>query len=651
MKTQRGTVLKVLLYTDEQGEHLRPGDVIQSVTHCTLGTRSSAGEEITYYTAKGIFLWGRCYGTLSVARPERIPLRYLPAHLAYLLKQSIDEAFPAKSAGIVRAVVTGSRDKLTDEFTSSLERTGLSHTVAVSGMHLSCFAGILCLLLGRGKKLTALLVIAWSVLFCGVAGNTPSVSRAAVMIALLHLAPLFDRERDDATALGFALMLLLAWNPYSAAHVGLQLSFASVAGIFTLSSRLHNWAAEMLELREKMDRVLPRFLWAVLSVGCATLGAMAATIPLTGLYFGKISLVAPVSNLLTLWAVTGVFAGGMAVGLVGILFPGAAQLLAVPVSWLALYVDKCSSLCAGMTFSAITLDSVYYRVWLILSYVILLWFVCFRRRVRKLLPVCCVLLTLPAAMFATARTLNDGALTACVLDVGQGQSVVLRLEEALVVVDCGGDAADNPGDIAADYLQNRARSRIDLFVLTHYHEDHANGAAQLLRRVEVGHLLLPDVEPESPLRRELLALAGELSIPVTFITRDSRVKTGGESELTIYPPLELSEDANERGLSVLARAGEFEVLITGDMSGETEELLLAHAALPDIELLVAGHHGSKYSTTEGLLRAVRPEYCAISVGADNRYGHPARETLDRLAAAGARVFRTDLNGAVTITSN
>ena len=114
METQQGRSIHVLLYTDDQGADLRPGDRIESVTHCTLGTTSSAGEEITYYTAKGIFLWGKCYGSLSVDRPENIPVRYLPAHLAHLLKEGIDAAFPEDTAGIVRAVVTGSRDKLSN---------------------------------------------------------------------------------------------------------------------------------------------------------------------------------------------------------------------------------------------------------------------------------------------------------------------------------------------------------------------------------------------------------------------------------------------------------------------------------------------------------------------------------------------------------
>jgi competence protein ComEC len=93
------------------------------------------------------------------------------------------------------------------------------------------------------------------------------------------------------------------------------------------------------------------------------------------------------------------------------------------------------------------------------------------------------------------------------------------------------------------------------------------------------------------------------------------------------------------------------VLITGDMTGEVESLLLSHAKLPDIELLVVGHHGSRYSTTDQLLQAVKPELAVISVGKNNSYGHPTQETLERLAKAGAEIYRTDLQGTVVIHSN
>ena len=102
---------------------------------------------------------------------------------------------------------------------------------------------------------------------------------------------------------------------------------------------------------------------------------------------------------------------------------------------------------------------------------------------------------------------------------------------------------------------------------------------------------------------------------------------------------------------MLATAGSFDTLITGDMSGEVEPLLLERRELPKVELLVAGHHGSGTSTTQTLLDAIRPDVAVISVGENNRYGHPAQETLERLAAIGAEIYRTDLQGTVTIRAN
>ena len=654
METQRGRIIRVLLYTDEQGAQLRPGDRIQSVAHCTLGTTSSAGEEITYYTAKGIFLWGKCYGTLHVERPEHIPTTYWPAHMAYLLKGGIDAAFPEESAGIVRAVVTGSREKLTDEFTSSLERTGLSHTVAVSGMHLSFFAGILTLLLGRGKRSTALLVMGWAALFSAIAGSTPSVSRAAVMIVLLQFAPLLRRERDDATALGFALMLLMIWNPYSAAHVGLQLSFASVAGIFLLAGPMQDKIDKKFalagEARRGVRHVLRAFVRAALGVVCTTLGAMATTIPLTAIHFGSLSLIAPVTNLLTLWAVSAVFAAGMAVGLLGLFVPGLAGVLSVPVSALALYVEGCSNFFSGLTFSALSLESPYYRLWLGFFYLLLILGAYCRRR-RIVIPVCCALVALCTAIVLTGHPLFAGDTSVTVLDVGQGQSVLLRSAGRLVLVDCGGDSPDNPGDIAADYIQSRGRSRLDALVLTHYHDDHANGVLQLLNRLEVEIFLLPDVEPEHPLRKELLAQARERKIPVQFVRSDTTLNLGEDSRITLYPPLYTARSANEQGLSVLAQLGEVSLLLTGDMNARTEQMLLHYADLPDTDVLIAGHHGSDDSTSQALLEKIKPDVCIISVGAHNRYGHPGEKTLKRLADAGAQLYRTDRDGSVTLTLN
>ena len=651
VECEPGVRLSAVLYLDGQGEDLRPGDRITTVAHCTLGSRTFAGEEITYYTAKGIFLRARAYGLLEVERPERIPLGYWSVRLSQALKSGIDAAFPPEEAALVRALVTGNRDNLTDAFTTSLQRTGLSHTVAVSGMHLAFLSQLLTALLGRGKRSTALLTCVWVAVFCGVAGNTPSVLRAAVMILMLQAAPLLGRERDGPTSLALALLLLLAWNPLSAAHVGLQLSFAAVAGILLLSDRVQDGLLACLGLDRPAQglpaQLLRAPLYFAVSTLTATLGASLFTIPLTAIHFRTVSLIAPLANLATIWAISILFLGGLLAGLAGIALPGLGAALGLLFVPLARYLDWAVTLLARPAWAALPLGSPYYWMWLVLVYLLAGATAACRER-RVWLPVGCGLFALGLAVLLAGRTFQRGEMTAAVLDVGQGQCVLLRMGRTTVLVDCGGDSGDSAGDIAADYLQSAGITALDLLVVSHYHDDHANGVPQLLGRMGVSALALPDVEPDSPLRREILAQAQVQGTRVDFIRADTRLDLDGNKSLTLFPPLGQGSQTNELGLTVLAAAGAFEVLITGDMGGEVEQLLLSHAALPDIELLVAGHHGSKYSTTPELLSAVRPELAVISAGKGNRYGHPAQETLERLAQAGAEVYRTDLQGTVEV---
>ena len=251
------------------------------------------------------------------------------------------------------------------------------------------------------------------------------------------------------------------------------------------------------------------------------------------------------------------------------------------------------------------------------------------------------------ALVLNAAAQTGGALTVSVLDVGQGLSVALASGGRTALVDCGGTGSDDPGDVAADYFQDLGLRRIDLVVLTHYHEDHAGGVPELLNRLDVGLLILPDVEEDDPLRAEITALAAEHGVETLFVSENTGVELG-EAALTIYGPLGTG-GGNEEGLSILCTAGDFDALITGDMNSAVEHRLVKYGNLPDIELLVAGHHGSKYSTSEELLLETQPETAVISTGY-NTYGHPAPETLERLAAAGCDIYRTDWSGTVTVTA-
>ena len=164
----------------------------------------------------------------------------------------------------------------------------------------------------------------------------------------------------------------------------------------------------------------------------------------------------------------------------------------------------------------------------------------------------------------------------------------------------------------------------------------------------MGSIALPDVEAEAPLREAITAAAEERGVPVRLVREDTRFELSEGRSLSVFAPVMAEGTANELGLTVLASAGERDVLVTGDMEAEGERRLVQTVPLPCVEVLVAGHHGSDTSTTPELLEAVRPDLALISAGLNNKYGHPSWDTLYRLDQAGAKIYRTDLYGTIEL---
>ena len=543
-----GSAVKTLLYLNgEEAAGLRPGDRL-TVTASFQMADTMAGEATSYYYAKGVLLMGSGGKEWTAERPERVPAGCWPALFSGALKDSVARAFPDSAAPLVTALLTGDRTQLPEGVYSALRRSGLAHVVAVSGLHVSFLAGLITTLLGRRRRLSAVVGICLLFFFSAVAGNTPSVQRAALMQSMLLIAPLADRENDPPTALSTVLMVLLAVNPYAAASVSLQLSFAAVAGIFLFTGPLcERWG-------RRLPRK-PRGFW--LRLGCraarvvfatvaTTLGAIVFTTPLMAYYFDSVSLISPLTNLLALWAVSNAFLGGLVTALVGLVLPAVATAMAWVVSLPVWYLQWLTAALAGLPFASVAVHSIYLALWMVLTYgLIFLWILWRGPRGRVAVPVCLSASTLCGALILQAAALTGGRLTVSVLDVGQGLSVALYSKGRTALVDCGGYDA---GNVAADYFQSLGLSYIDLVILTHYHDDHAAGIPQLLERMDVGLLILPDVEPDSALRAEVEAAARDCGVETLLIT-DGATAELGKTSLNIYPPLG-SGDSNEEGLSV-----------------------------------------------------------------------------------------------------
>ena len=637
---------KAVYYGDDDLLSLRPGDAL-SGTAWWNDVAAIGDGDLRQFSSRGVYALLYDRDTLTVQPAPDMPLGYAPQYAAKALRDKLAQLWDDPSVlGFLTAELTGDKSLLPESDYVAMQETGLAHIFAVSGLHCAFLVTLLSLLIPPTRRRT-LCAVASAVLvfYMLLTGLSPSVARACVMQLFLLSAPLFRRGSDPLTSLAAALTAILLVNPYAVGSVSLQLSFAATLGMVLLSGRLYKSFTGWYRGRNRAVRVALFFPAANLA---ATLGALVFTAPLTAYYFNILSLVAPLAGLLAVPAAGYAFMSAFVSALLGLVWTPLGLLVGYVPLLLVKYILWVAHLLLAVPYHAVYFTNVYLRVWLLYVYAAFLGCAVTPDGKRKYaLASALTVLTLAACLWLNSRWQQYGAFRAAVLDVGQGESVALCSGSEAALVDCGSsNSYVDAGSVAADALQSAGIRRLSAVIVTHYHADHTNGLTEVLTRLPVDTLYLPDIEDEYGVRDRLVSLAAHQGADVVFVTGPTRIALG-EAALTVYPPLLTTGDLNEQGLTALATAGDFDLLITGDMAGQTEQLLAQTYPLPDVEVLVVSHHGSRYSSDESFLRAITPDNAVISVG-DNRYGHPAEETLRRLQAVGATVWRTDQQGSIRI---
>ena len=256
-----------------------------------------------------------------------------------------------------------------------------------------------------------------------------------------------------------------------------------------------------------------------------------------------------------------------------------------------------------------------------------------------------------AEAFSSAPAAQENEVSVHFIDVGQAEAILIRSGKASALIDAG---ENDQGDLVLAYLREQGVKKLDLVIGTHPHSDHIGGMDTVIRGMDVGTVVLPDIPdavvPTTKTFTDLLLAVAEKGLKITPAKPGKEFDLGGAT-LTILAPTKPYDDLNNLSAASRLDYGEVSFLFTGDMEAKAERDLLGSGQELAVTVLNAAHHGSSTSTTKELLAAAAPEYAVISCGLDNSYGHPHRETMTALKDAGVKAYRTDLNGTVVFSTD
>lgn len=583
----------------------------------------------------------------------------------------LEKSLPPKYAGVMQAVFLGEKGGLDEEIKELFQRNGISHILAISGLHISFLGMGIFRFLKRirvpspaGAVFSAGFIVSFGIM----TGQSASTVRSVIMFFLFLLAGLCGRTYDMLTAAAVSGAALLIKQPLYIYHSGFLLSFGAVMGIALLVPAIESVlpgepvAQAMILNRSKKEKALRFLKRKIRSSLTASLSISLATLPIQLSFFYTFPLYSVFLNLFII-PLMGLLMGAGSAGLfLTCLAPFWGGLFMAPCKWI---LSICEGLCR--LFDALPGGNPVLGkpgLWQTgLYYGILLWLVFKTKPSEKDFlkeknlnkkPWKGNILLLAAGVFILCLRLR-GATDLTMLDIGQGDCMVFEEKGGYnVLVDGGSSDVSKVGRYRIiPFLKSHGIRSLDYVFVSHADFDHISGILEILsdggkERIEIKHLVLTKFAIRDPAYKELLAYANTVGAKVLIVSEGDRFEIGNTRWECLYPGIDEEGEGNDQSMVLFMECGGIGTLFTGDLPGEREEKVLKEIGRRNIGVLKVAHHGSRYSTTEAFLNGCLPDAALISAGKNNSYGHPHKEVLERLEDTGCRAYGTFSKGAVTI---
>jgi competence protein ComEC len=606
--------------------------------------------------------------------------------LRHRLARGLASSLPGNQAALAQALILGLRANVSEEVAEAFRRTGTSHILAISGLHvgvlLALTLGAAIWLLGRKRSLYLMLPLLTVWLYALLSGFSASVERASIMATAYLIALALGRQRSVLPSLALAAAAMAGLDPQALRDISFQLSATAVAGIALLTPPLSRLLRAFVArlLRGRLGEVLLGVGLAEAVVVCTA--ATIATLPLIAFHFQRVSVVGIPATLLLLPAVPFALVASLLAAVGGVIGGVLAQFTGwiafVPLSYISGLVGLLGRL-PGVSFSVPAVGGLLVWAFYGVGLAALLAPRLSRglrrlldrlrgrfieagvaglpggRRALPMLPLV-LLAGLASLLWIAAATAPDGRLHVTFLAVGQGDSVLIETPSGRQVLVDGGPDPRQTVNLLGRALPFWDRS-LDLVVLTHPQDDHLAGLVGVAMRYSVGKVLEGPNEADTALYQEWKEALDEKGIPVVRVLAGYLVPLEEGLTLEVLSPTSRPfygpSAINENSVVLRLTWGEMGFLLTGDIEEQAEARLVERAAPLRSTVLKVGHHGSATSSSPEFLEAVAPRVAVVSVGADNRFGHPSPQVIDRLKSlvGDDGVYSTAKNGTIEFTTD